>query len=84
MAESFKKSDYVKILRETVPEIGENKTSHVVSHRFPDLKNIVLCSERKERGMMNFKELYKLPTSTDAAELKLREEITQPEDPVNI
>ena len=44
MAESFKKSDYVKIVRETVAEIGAHKTTHVVSHRFPDLKNVILCS----------------------------------------
>ena len=76
MAENFKKSDYVKIAKETVPEIGAHKTSHVVSHRFPDLKNIILCSDWKEKGMINFKDLYKMPTATDAEELLLREEIT--------
>jgi len=76
MAESFKKSDYIKIVWEIVPEIGKHKSSHVVSHRFPDLKNVILCSDWKEDGMINFSELYKMPTATDAEELLLREEIT--------
>ncbi len=76
MAENFKKSDYVKIVRETVPEIGAHKASHVVSHRFPELKNIILCSDWKEKGMVNFKDLYIMPTATDAEELQLREDIT--------
>lgn len=84
LAESFKKSNYVKILKEIAPEIGQNGTNQLISKRFPDLKNIVLCSDRKETGMWNFKELYNLASQSDFDELHLREENQQPEDPVNI
>jgi fatty-acyl-CoA synthase len=75
MAEKFKKSNYVNILRSIAPEIGENNSTHIVSKHFPELKHVILCSEREERGMIKFKDLYNLPTKIDFEELNLREEI---------
>jgi fatty-acyl-CoA synthase len=47
MAESFKKSTYVDIIRDTVPELKTAKKGHntINSEKFPLLKNVVVLSD---------------------------------------
>jgi len=47
MAERFKASDYIKIVRDIVPEIDNATNPLDLGHisQFPDLKNIVLIGD---------------------------------------
>ena len=47
MAERFKASDYVKIVRDVVPEVDYTTNPLDLGHvsQFPDLKNIVLIGD---------------------------------------
>jgi len=59
MAERFKSSDYVKILRDIVPEIDQAKNPLNLGNisAFPELKNVVLIGDSQIKGMLNFKDL---------------------------
>lgn len=59
MSERFKSSDYVKIVKEVVPEIDKaaNPLDLGKVAEFPHLKNVVLISDSQVKGMLNFKDL---------------------------
>jgi fatty-acyl-CoA synthase len=86
MAEKFKASDYVKIVKDIVPELAYANNPLDLGHisEFPFLKNIVLISENDVKGMLNFKDLETLHTMQDAEELIHREKHINFEDATNI
>ena len=67
MSERFKSSDYVKIMRDIVPEIDKSTNPLDLGHvkEFPELKNIVLISDTQVKGMLNFRDLSKIWTDDD-------------------
>ena len=60
MAESFKKSDYVKILRSAL-QIGNESTSFR-SRAVPHLEHVVLLKDTAPKGIMSWKDLLKIPS----------------------
>ena len=60
MAESFKKSDYVKILRSAL-QIGNESTSFR-SRAVPHLEHVVLLKDNAPKGIMSWKDLLKIPS----------------------
>ena len=86
IAERFKSSDYVKIVRDVVPEVDYASNPLDLGHvaAFPDLKNIVIIGDTEVKGMLNFKDLEKIYTETDTEELYHRERAINFEDPTNI
>ena len=86
MADKFKKSDYIKIVEDIVPELSYTSNPLDLGHvqKFPDLKNIVVIGDHTPKGMINFKDLYSLYTSTDVNELNKREKRINFEDSTNI
>lgn len=86
MAERFKSSDYVKILKDIVPEVDKASNPLDLGHvkDFPDLKNVVLITETQVKGMVNFNDLYSISTDDDTNELIKREKAINFEDATNI
>ena len=64
IAERFKSSDYVKIVKDVVPEIDFASNPLDLGHvaDFPNLKNIVIIGDKEVKGMVNFKDLEKIYT----------------------
>ena len=86
MAERFKKSDYVKIFRDIVPQVdaATNALNMGSIPDFPLLKNVVLIGDTKVNGMLNFKDLEEIYTSQDTEEMYARERKINFEDVTNI
>ena len=86
MAERFKKSDYVKIFRDIVPQVdaATNALNMGSITDFPLLKNVVLIGDTKVNGMLNFKDLEEIYTSQDTEEMYARERKINFEDVTNI
>lgn len=65
MADKYKASDYVKIVKNIIPEIEYASCGIDLGniHEFPSLKNIVFLGKQKVEGMINFDELKSIYTS---------------------
>ncbi len=86
MTERFKSSNYVKIVRDIIPQIDNSNNPLDLGHipEFPDLKNIVLISDTPVQGMVNFSDLEGLYDSKDDFEMQKREKLIDFESPTNI
>ena len=86
MAERFKSSDYVKILKDIVPEVEKASNPLDLGNvkEFPELKNVVLITDTQVKGMLNFNDLYSISTDDDTIKLIKREKEINFEDATNI
>ena len=75
MAERFKSSDYVQIMRDLAPNIEDSDPYRLKVPEFPMLNNIVVISDKEVKGMLNFKEIEILHTSRDTVEMERRERL---------
>lgn len=65
----FRDSDYVSMVYELVPELRIHQRGHLVSEKFPYLKNVVFIGPEKHRGMFNTQELILLGEHIDDEQL---------------
>jgi fatty-acyl-CoA synthase len=86
MSEKFKSSNYVDILRSISPEIdsARNPLDLGLLKNLPSLKNIVLLSDTKVNGMLNFKDILNFSTSIHEKEMHDREREIEFQDATNI
>ena len=84
MAERFKSSDYVQIMRDLAPNIEDCDPYRLKVPEFPMLNNIVVISDKEVKGMLNFKEIEILHTSRDTVEMERRERLINNLDSTNI
>jgi fatty-acyl-CoA synthase len=84
VAENFKSSNYLAMLRELAPEISESKPGDLHARKFPALLNIIQLGQSEVAGMFRFSE-FEQPVGDDIiAELEQRALKLQPDDPINI
>jgi fatty-acyl-CoA synthase len=57
MTEGLKGSEYIEIVSKLFPEIQDSIPGRLNSPRLPELKNIILISERPALGMFSWKEI---------------------------
>jgi fatty-acyl-CoA synthase len=84
LAERFKTSDYVGMLRELAPELGHAQPSKLESARLPALRSVVLLGEGWHPGTFRFSEIM---TRGGASETKRIAELApqlQFDEPINI
>lgn len=83
-AESFKTSEYLKMLQELAPELASCKPGELDSKKLPHLKNIIRMGDEKTPGMMNFADVCTLGGAAEEARLQELANTLQPDDPINI
>jgi fatty-acyl-CoA synthase len=84
LAERFKTSDYVGMLRELAPELGQAQPGKLESARLPALRSVVLLGDSWHPGTFRFSEIM---TRGGAAERKRIAELApqlQFDEPINI
>jgi fatty-acyl-CoA synthase len=84
LAPAFKSSDYLAILADVVPEIGQSKAGALQSPRLPHLRHIIRLGSDKTPGMFNFDEVLVPAGDARLEELAEIEAALQFDDPVNI
>jgi len=84
LAETFKSSNYVEMVRELAPEIDRCQIGNLKSKKLPDLRLVSVISENSHNGFLNFSEFA--DHADDASTNVLQELATtlQPDDPINI
>ena len=84
VAESFKSSDYLAMLRELAPEISGSTPGELNAEKLPSLKNIIQLGQSEVAGMFRFAAFEKPVGNETLDEIdKLAAEL-QPDDPINI
>ena len=84
LADEFKSSDYLAMMREIVPELSLEREGLLLSEEFPDLRTVVNLGARREAGILPFAELLERAAKVDAGELQHIEQALSPSDPINI
>ncbi|KAG8185724.1 hypothetical protein JTE90_000712 [Oedothorax gibbosus] len=80
----FKTQNFYKILCNVIPELPNSKYGKLQSKSLPNLKNVILISEQKHEGVINFKDLADSGNKESDEQLSSIEKNIQFDDPVNI
>jgi len=81
----YRDASYYDIVRQVVPELGNQNKGMINSEKLPFLKNVVLAGEGNVApGMFLFKEVLDLGKKISDAELKAREESLDVNDTINM
>ena len=84
LAEKFKSSDYVAMVRELAPEIDRAKSNELSAARLPGLKTVVVIADTPPDGFLAFHELTQPASESTKKELAKLQPTLQPDDPINI
>lgn len=81
----YRDASYYDIVRQVVPELGNQNKGMINSEKLPFLKNVVLAGDGNAApGMFIFKEVLDLGKKISDAELKAREESLDVNDTINM
>ena len=84
VAESFKSSDYLAMLRELAPEISGSTPGNLNAEKLPALKNIIQLGQSEVAGMFRFADFEKPVGNEMLNEIDRLAAELQPDDPINI
>jgi fatty-acyl-CoA synthase len=84
LAERFKTSDYIGMLRELAPEIGHATPGKLESARLPALRSVVLLGENWHPGTFRFSEILTRGTAKEAERIAELAPQLQFDQPINI
>jgi fatty-acyl-CoA synthase len=84
LAERFKTSDYVGMLRELAPELGHAQPGKLQSARLPALRSVVLLGDSWHPGTFRFSEIMTRGGATEARRIAELAPQLQFDEPINI
>jgi len=84
IAETFKSSDYLGMLRKLAPEVSDSKPGDLNAKKIPALRNVIQLGQSEVPGMFRFTE-FEQPIDSDTHDkLKMLAVELQPDDPINV
>jgi len=84
LAERFKSSEYLEILRALAPELDGCAPGELQAAKLPDLRYVIRMGEEKSSGMLNFSEVCALGGGPDYRRLAEIGASLSPQDVINI
>ncbi|GFW24661.1 medium-chain acyl-CoA ligase ACSF2, mitochondrial [Trichonephila clavipes] len=84
ISDAFKTQDYYKMLLQIAPDLSENKSEKIQSKNLPHLESVIIMSDKKKNGILNFKDVLNNGNKESATILAETEKLIQFDDPVNI
>ena len=84
LAERFKTSDYVGMLRELAPELGNATPGKLESARLPALRSVVLLGDSWHPGTFKFSEILSRGGEAESKRIAELAPILQFDEPINI
>ncbi len=84
LADKFKSSDYVGMIRDLAPEVDSYAPGALRSAKLPDLRSVIAITDRRIPGFYRFRDLAAMAPSDSDAILEARALRMQPDDPINI
>jgi len=84
LAERFKASDYVGMLRELAPELGDTTPGKLAAARLPSLRSIVILGDGRHPGSFGFSEILERGGAAEAQRIAEIAPVLQFDEPINI
>lgn len=84
LAEQFKTSDYIGMLRELAPELTTAAPGSLASRRLPELRIVIALGEERRAGIYRFADVMARGEETHRRRVSSLSEILQFDDPINI
>ena len=84
LAERFKTSDYIGMLRELAPELGRAQPGELDSKRLPSLRSVILIGEAWHPGTFRFSEIMSRGGAAEAGRIAALGPQLQFDEPINI
>ncbi len=84
LAERFKTSDYIGMLRELAPELGHATPGKLESARLPALRSVVLLGDSWHPGTLRFSEILTRGGAAEAQRIAELKPQLQFDEPINI
>ena len=84
LADAFKSSDYLEMMRRIAPEIADAAPGELASANVPALRHVIRTGADKTPGMHNFDDVMALGAEPGIAALDEISRSLQPEEPINI
>ncbi|UOR12587.1 AMP-binding protein [Halobacillus amylolyticus] len=84
LAEEFKGTSYINILKEICPELDSSVKGDLQSERLPHLKNIIVLSDKEYPGCFSWQDLVDMGRSTSTEELEVRKRSLSYQDVINM
>jgi len=84
LAERFKSSDYVAMIRDAAPELAGSDPGALQAGDLPDLQSVIVCGEDPHPGCFTFSEIVEQGSKMPAAALDTISATLDPDDPINI
>ncbi|GKV68327.1 putative acyl-CoA synthetase YngI [Sporosarcina sp. NCCP-2716] len=82
--EGFKGTSYLDVLRSICPSLATNNSSQVQCESLPNLKRVILMTEKTEPGIYKWSEFLQHAESVTDVQLEERLETLEPDDVINI
>ena len=84
LADAFKSSDYLEMMRRIAPEIADAVPGELDSASVPALRHVIRTGTDKTPGMHNFGDVMALGDKPDTAALDAISASLEPDEPINI
>ena len=84
LAERFKTSDYVALLRELAPELATAVPGQLASKRLPNLRAVVVLGQEQHTGAFRFADLMARDDETHRRRISELSQVLQFDEPINI
>ena len=84
LASEFKSSDYIGMLNEIAPGIEKSGDGFLNLAELPELKSLIVISEKPVAGMIRFDDIAGMAPEDAAEQLRARALASQPDDAINI
>ena len=82
--DAWKDVDYIKIIRDLVPEVNSCERGHLVTSEYPHLRSLIYMGPEKHRGFYSVPELILLGSHLADEELRVIEAAVTNNDVVNM
>jgi fatty-acyl-CoA synthase len=84
VAEQFKTSNYLAILRELAPELAGAEPGALASQRLPSLRAVMVLSDAQHAGTFSFVDVVARASNVHARRVSELADVLQFDDPINI
>ena len=84
LAEQFKSSDYVGMLKSLTPELDVCDAGDLQAEKIPSLRTVICLGEEERPGMYRFAEFEQAASSSSLQQVESIAALLQPDDPINI